>query len=116
VAVVGTIGEQWSVSNHEGGYSSGTTVSSSHSIAPSAIEVHCFLTKVQATVDGPPGAAIGVSDFTTLGAGMTVLGPDSSNWASILYNPSPDKITAFTVSWEAFQADVFGSWFALIWE
>jgi hypothetical protein len=117
VAVIGTAGAQWWVSDHQDGYSSGTTLSATTTLgAPANLELHCSLTRFQATNDGPPGAAIGVSDFTTLSGGFTAFGPDSNSWWPILYNPYPDTITAFTVSVEAVQADVVATWFALFWD
>lgn len=112
MAVVGEIGEHWLLSDHEGDYSSGTTATSNHVIGATPLGLHAFLTRFQATTAGPPGAAIGVSDFTAEAAGPTVFGPDSSTWTPILYHPAGDKITEFTVSWEAVQADIHVSWFA----
>jgi hypothetical protein len=113
VAVVGEIGEQIGLSNHEGSWATGTTYSTDHIIDPPAsLTVHCFLSRIQGITSGPPGAAIGVSYFRTVSGAETILG-NSDTWWPILYNA--EQIARFTVSFEAVRADVEASWFAQFW-
>ena len=113
--VVSEIGDSIALNDYEGTWATGVTYSSVHAIAPSSINVHAHLSRLQAIRSGPPGAAIGVSDFWHVSAGRTFLGPDSRNWLPLVYNAEPDKIFSYTISMEAIRGEVRGAAFAQFW-
>jgi hypothetical protein len=111
VPVVAERSEWISVRNREEGYTSGTTFSTVHMFGAVDASVHVSLTSFQATVLGPPGATIGISEFHSNAGHRVFASP--ADWEPHL---NEKGLGIFVVSAHAVRADVKGSWFMQIWE
>ncbi|SRR5713101_1304166 len=102
--VVAEQGFFFNLSDYRGGYWSGPTVTIDHHVIPGSFSVHVGLSRVQATVYGPLGAAVGIMKF-----GNEDFGPNPGDWRTAAYGNVGTWTTAGQVAkgemsaWEFFQ-------------
>src|SRR2546428_13916478 len=91
--------------SHRGtGYATGPTETIEHHVIPGSFSIHVGLSRVQATTDGPLGAAVGIMKF-----GNEDFGPDPANWETAKYGTVGNWMTAAQVTkgdlsaWEVVQ-------------
>jgi hypothetical protein len=105
--VVAERGFFFQVSNREGGYAIGTTLTIDHEIVPAFVSVHVGLSRVQATTLGPVGAAVGVMNFN----GQD-FGPDPGTWQTAAYG----RATVWTTAAQAIRGDIAAWEFFQVWD
>jgi hypothetical protein len=80
--------------SHRGtGYATGPTVTIDHLVIPGSFSVHVGLSRVQATTDGPLGAAVGIMIF-----GNEDFGPNPGDWETARYGVVGNWTTAGQVT------------------
>ena len=93
---------------HRGsGYSTGPVETREHNIIPAFITAHVGLSQVQATTDGPLGAATGIMLF-----GDTDFGTDPANWPAIMFG----VVGSFTVATQVTKGDMTVWRFFHVWQ
>jgi hypothetical protein len=105
--VVAEHGFFFNLSHRGSGYSSGPTVTIDHNVIPGFFSVHVGLSRVQATVNGPFGAAVGIMKF-----GNEDLGPDSANWQTARYG----TVESWTVAAQVTKGDMSAWEFFQVWQ
>jgi hypothetical protein len=90
--------------SHRGtGYTIGYAQTIEHHVIPGQLAIHVGLSRVQATQDGPVGAAVGIMVL-----GAQDFGPDPANWQTAAFGTISFWITAGWVNkgdmsgWEFF--------------
>jgi hypothetical protein len=97
--------DTWS---HRGsGYSTGPTHTADHEIIGANISLHTVLSRVQATTDGPLGAAIGIMSF-----GDADFGTDPAGWPPFQFG----FVGTFTVAMQVTKGDMTVCHFFHVWE
>jgi len=107
MAIVGVFAfpERWF--HHGTGYSTGPTNTTDHEISPATISLHTVLSQVQATNDGPLGAAIGVMSF-----GDADFGADPAGWPPFAFG----LVGRFTVASQVTKGEMTVCHYFHVWE
>jgi hypothetical protein len=93
--------------SHRGtGYATGPAETIDHLVAPGFFSIHVGLSRVQATTDGPLGAAVGIMIF-----GGEDFGPDPANWETARYG----KVGAWTTAAQVTKGDLTAWEFVQVW-
>jgi hypothetical protein len=112
-------GDLITVTHRGTGYTAGLSVSQDHSFLPGFVHVHVGMARVQATVDGPLGASVGIASVTfDNGAVLNFGGPDT--WETAAYpmmgsSSIARKLVAFTLSAWVNKGDLTGWSFLQAW-
>ena len=104
--VADEFGVKYTLWHHGGGYSTGPVLTHDHYVVPGWISVHVGLTRVQATQDGPLGAAIGIAEF-----GNNKFGPNSVDWETAQYG----RTSYWMIAMQVTKGDMSGFEFAQFW-
>ena len=104
--VVAEKGFAFNLSHSGGGYSVGPTFTIEHSVIPGFFSVHVGLSRIQATVSGPLGAAVGIMKF-----GNEDFGPNSANWRTASYG----TVATWTVAGQVIKGEMSAWEFFQVW-
>jgi hypothetical protein len=102
--VVSEKGFNISLHHHGTGYATGPTRTIEHNVVPGGLSIHTGLSLIQASTDGPLGAAVGIMKF-----GTKDYGPNPKDWQNTVYGTSGHWIFAGQVTkgdligWELIQ-------------
>lgn len=93
------LGEAWSWRrSHRGtGYSTGPIETFEHNFITAFVTAHVGISQVQATTQGPVGAAVGIKNF-----GPTDFGGDPANWPAVMFG----TVSSFTVGSQVTKGDM----------
>jgi hypothetical protein len=105
IVSVSAFSDRWF--HHGSGYSTGPTHTTDHDIAGANISLHTVLSQVQATTDGPLGAAIGIMSF-----GDADFGADPAGWPPFWFGFAG----TFTVAMQVTKGDMTVCHFFHVWE
>jgi hypothetical protein len=119
MVLVSERGDLVSVTHRGKGYTGGATVSQGHSIMPAFLHVHVGVARVQATIDGPLGASVGIASATFEGGAVLNFGGPET-WETALYPimgsaTTAKRITGFTVGGWVNKGDLTGWSFLQAW-
>jgi hypothetical protein len=93
--------------HHGSGYATGPIETIDHNVIPGDFSIHVGLSRVQATVSGPVGAAIGIMRF-----GNEDFGPDPANWKPMGYG----RTGFWTVATQITKGDMTAWEFVQVWQ
>ena len=104
--VVDEFGVRYTRSHRGSGFATGPAVTNDHYVVPGYVSVHVGLARVQATVDGPIHAAIGIKEF-----GNNKFGPDADKWETAQYG----RTSYWMVAMQVTKGDMTAFEFAQFW-
>jgi hypothetical protein len=93
-------------------YTGGLTRTVDFNLIPGDLSVHTGLSRVQGTTSGPPGAGVGIVEFTPVGGPTVSFDPgDAESWIPHLYA----KTGSFTVGFSVVRARMTCWVFFQVW-
>ena len=104
--VADEFGGKYTLWHRGGGSTVGPVLTNDHYVVPGWISVHVGLTRIQATQDGPVGAAIGIVEFAN-----KTFGPNPENWETAQYG----RTSYWMVAMQVIKGDMSAFEFAQFW-
>lgn len=104
--VVAEQGFEFRLFHHGSGYSVGPVETIHHDVVPGFFSVHVGLSRVQATTQGPFGAAVGIMLF-----GNNDFGSDPANWPNTQYG----RVGSWTLAAQVIKGEMSAWGFFQVW-